>query len=186
MRRGLVFGLGSLLLGSFGTLQAGEDGFQDESFNESHLLRFPEEASPEWGISMGLRTASIPFATEDDVVSDIFPNFHYEGERFFLRGLEGGIKTWKGERWGLDLIGRYRFFDIPEDYQNAIRGDAFDMGLQAYWMLGGETRLEAELLSDTRGQVLAAARLTTELKGQKWLLTPELEVRFKTSDFNTR
>ncbi len=135
---------------------------------------------------MGLRMGSIPFATKDDVVSDIFPNFFYEGERFFLRGLEGGIKLWEGDRSGLDMIGRYRFFDIPKDFQNEIRGDAFDMGLQAYWLWGESGRFEVELLDDMRGNLHAAARVKADLEGEKWLITPELGVRLKTSDFNTR
>lgn len=185
MKRKLIATFGAAILAQAGTIQAGEEVVSRESFDESDLLRFDEKATPEWGLFMGLRAASIPFATQDDVVSDIFPNFYYEGERFFLRGLEGGFKALKGERMGLDVIGRYRFFDIPEDYQNRIRGDAFDMGFQAYWMLGDETRLEAEILGDTKGNIHAAGRLKTNIRGQKWLLTPELEVRFKTSEFNT-
>lgn len=184
MKMRLLSSLGTL--GILGTLHAGEDRLQNDTFDESYLLRVPKEKAPEWGVFMGLRTASIPFATQDDVVSDIFPNFYYEGERFFLRGLEGGFKAWKGDRMGLDVIGRYRFFDIPEDFQNTIRGDAFDMGLQAYRLFGNETRLEAEILSDTRGSIHAAGRIKTNIRGRKWILTPELEVRFKTSDFNTR
>lgn len=183
------YSLGLIVLSMSGVLHAGEERPSTpeiSSFDESYLLRFPEKASPPWGIFMGFRTASIPFRTKDDVVSDIFPNFYYEGERFFLRGIEGGMKLWKGDRKGLDLIGRYRFFDIPKEFQNEVRGDSFDMGLQAYWMLGEDARLEAEILNDLRGNLYAAGRLKKDFKGRKWLLTPELELRFKTSGFNTR
>lgn len=173
-------------LGAIGSLFAGTDAMSHRAFNEQNLLRFSEDSQPSWGVFMGLRTSSIPFAAEDSVVTDIFPNFYYEGERFFLRGLEGGIKFWKGDRKGLDVIGRYRFFDIPRNYQNEIRGDAFDMGFQAYWMWSEDTRFEAEILNDMRGNFHVAARLTTDLRGERWLLTPEVEVRFKTSGFNTR
>ena len=146
----------------------------------------PKNEATDWGVFMGFRTASIPFATEDDVVTDIFPNFYYEGERYFLRGIEGGVRGIQREDWGLDLIGRYRFFDIPNDFQNSIRGDAFDMGLQAYRLLGDHTRLEAEVLSDTKGKIQAAGRIRTVFSGDRYRWNSHLEVRLKSSDYNTR
>ena len=101
----------------------------------SALLR-AEKEEPRWGVTMGLRYAKIPFNSTDDVVADIFPMFYYEGERFFLRGQEGGVRLWGDDQVGVNLLGRYRFFDIPKEFQNEIRGDALDAGLQAYWMLG--------------------------------------------------
>ena len=151
----------------------------------SALLR-PDKENPSWGVAMGVRYAKIPFATKDDVVADIFPMFYYEGERFFMRGLEGGMRLWGDEQRGVNLLGRYRFFDIPKEFQNEIRGDALDVGLQAYWMLGEKAKFEAEVLSDMDGRVHALGRIGTEISGKRWTLNPELELRAKTARFNSR
>lgn len=175
----------SSALGMVENLPAGEFPALEGSVADRTILEFPDNSKP-WGLFMGLRASSIPFAAENDFVTDVFPNFYYEGERFFLRGLESGFKLWEGDGIGLDLIGRYRFFDIPRNYQNEIRADAFDLGFQAYWQLGDSTRFEADILNDLRGNFHAAARIVKDIKGNRWLLTPELEVKFKPSGFNTR
>ena len=163
-----------------GISQASEVGV-----DASALLK-PEQEEPRWGVSMGLRYAKIPFATKDDTVTDIFPMFYYEGERFFLRGQEAGVRLWGDDQMGVNLLGRYRFFDIPKEFQNEIRGDALDAGLQAYWMLGEKAKIEVEVLSDMDGRVHAVGRLGTEISGKRWTFTPEVELQAKTSYFNSR
>lgn len=155
----------------------------EEGLEES-LLKI--ESPPAWGLAMGVRYARIPFKTDDSVVADIFPLFYYEGKHVFLRGQEGGYRLWQDGDYGLNVIGRYRFFDIPKEYQNEIRGDAFDVGLQAYWQLRDDLQLEAEVLSDMDGRMHAVGRLSHSMSGDGWWLTPELEVVAKTSRYNTR
>lgn len=143
---------------------------------------------PPWGIAMGVRYAKIPFHADDSTVADVFPLLYFEGKHIFLRGKEGGFKLWQnpsGES-GVNLLGRYRFFDIPKEFQNEIRGDALDMGIQAYWNLQHDLLLEAELLSDVDGRVQAIGRLGKKISGDGWWLTPELEMIAKTSYFNSR
>ncbi|MBL4575998.1 MAG: MipA/OmpV family protein, partial [Opitutaceae bacterium] len=95
-----------------GAVFAVSDGGEDESV----LFASRRNANQGWGITMGLRYASIPFKTEEKTVADIIPLFYYEGDRFFMRGLEGGMKLWKDNRKGVNLIGRYRFFDVPSEF----------------------------------------------------------------------
>ncbi|MGD2054027.1 MAG: MipA/OmpV family protein, partial [Gammaproteobacteria bacterium] len=75
-----------------------------------------------WGIAMGFRIARIPYPTANDQVSDVVPLLFYDNKYVYLRGLTGGIKLYTEDRFQLSLIGRYRFFDIPAEYQNQIRG----------------------------------------------------------------
>lgn len=82
----LKFFIGLIVLGLTGGSIAQEGGVSQGLVDESDLLRFSGGTPAPWGISMELRMSSIPFATEDDVVSDLVPNFHYEGERYFPRG----------------------------------------------------------------------------------------------------
>lgn len=145
-----------------------------------------ENPSPSWGIAMGVRYARIPFRADDKVVADVFPMFYYDGEKFFLDGLEGGYRLWQDGNRGLEVLGRYRFFDIPKEYQNENRGDALDFGLRAYWEFEQELRLEAELLSDDDGRLHAIGRLSKQVSGNGWWLRPELELLLKSTQFNTR
>ncbi len=142
-------------------------------------------ARPFWGVAMGLRFAKIPFDASDSTVTDVFPLFYYEGERVFLRGLEGGLKLVDHDNFGLNLIGRYRFFDIPREQQNEDRGDALDMGPQFVLPLTENTRAEVELLTDVDGNTHANLRLHGEFNGRRWHLSPQVEIRAKSAEFNS-
>lgn len=168
-----------------GEVTAGEIEPQTRPIHEN-LLRFEEEEPSNWGVGMGLRFTNIPFKTRDKNSSDIYPTFYYDGDLFFMAGKEGGVKLWQDDRWGLNAIGRYRFFDIPREFQNQIRGDELDVGLQAYYMLGDWGKLEGELLTDFDGRLHAIARLSSEYHHGRWSLYPHLELLAKSERFNTR
>lgn len=142
-------------------------------------------ARPFWGVAMGLRFANIPFDASDSTATDVFPLFYYEGEHVFLRGFEGGFKLIDNDNFGLNLVGRYRFFDIPREQQNAARGDALDMGPQFVLPLTENTRAEVELLTDVDGNTHANLRLHGEFNGRRWHLSPQVEIRAKSAEFNS-
>jgi outer membrane protein len=75
-----------------------------------------------WGIAMGFRSARIPYTSSADRVTDVIPLLYFDNKYVFLRGLTSGIKLYTKDKVQLNLIGRYRFFDIPAEYQNQIRG----------------------------------------------------------------
>ncbi len=66
-----------------------------------------------WGIGIGLRYAHFPFAVPDQSATDLVPLLFYEGERVFLRGMEGGVGLFGNARWRLNAYMRYRFPDGP-------------------------------------------------------------------------
>lgn len=144
-----------------------------------------ENARPFWGLALGVRLAHVPFVADDDTVADLFPLFYYEGERIFLRGLEGGVKVVNQESWGANLLGRYRFFGVPREYQDDVRGDALDMGVQLVWTPAPGLRLEVEGLGDSQGHMHGIARVLTEHTRGRWYVSPQLEVRAKTAHFNS-
>ena len=43
-----------------------------------------------WGLGVLFRNAEIPFDTEADNVTSFVPMMFYQGETFFIRGIEGG------------------------------------------------------------------------------------------------
>ncbi|MFC4994306.1 MipA/OmpV family protein [Rubritalea tangerina] len=157
----------------------------DDRSKEVIEISTGEDLLPEWGVAMGVRYAHIPFAAKDKTSSDIFPLFYYEGERFFLRGDYGGIKLWEGEKYGFNALARYRFFDIPEEYDENVRGGAVDMGLQAFWKLDEESQLQFDVLSDPQGRFHSVARWAGDYRRENWRFFPELELRFTGSEFNS-
>lgn len=82
----------------------------------------------DWGIAAGFRIAKIPYPSEERTVQDFIPLMFYDGDIFFIRGLTGGAKLYNQDKWQFSLIGRYRYFDIPAEYQNLVQGNALDAG----------------------------------------------------------
>ncbi len=151
---------------------------------EENLERFHQDQK--WGIAIGLRHADIPFTADDESVEDVLPLMFFENDRFFLRGIEGGIKLHETHDWRFNLLGRYRFFDIPERFQNEVRGSGIDFGLQVEREYGSALTLSLEAMSDTDGRTYANARIGSLLGGGKWSLRPSLGLRMKSSRFNNR
>jgi len=140
-----------------------------------------------WGIGIGLRYAEIPFYTSngDRTVADIVPLMFYDDKHLYIRGLEGGLKIINTDTWKLNAIVRYRFFDIPADIQNQVRGDAWDGGMQVRYNLGAWD-LRSEVMSDFDSRFYTDVGFDAELGNKYASLYPYFGIRIKTSDFNTK
>ncbi|NWK56988.1 MipA/OmpV family protein [Verrucomicrobiaceae bacterium N1E253] len=141
---------------------------------------------PKWGVQMSYRYAHTPFKAGSQNVDGVVPLFYYEGERFFLRGVEGGAHLWNNEQIEIDTFLRYRFFDYPEIYEDSLDHDTFDAGLRASWRLNESSRIAAEILTDFDGRVHGAARWEADHYHDRWWFHPFVEARLKTSNFNSR
>jgi outer membrane protein len=141
----------------------------------------------DWGIAIGLRYAEIPFATAsgDRSVTDVVPLMFYDDKHIFIRGLEGGVKLINTQQVKLNGLLRYRWFDIPDDVQNQVRGDSWDSGVQLRYRLG-DWDLRSEFMSDGDGRVYTDVGFDTSLGNRYASLYPYLGVRIKTADFNTK
>ncbi|WP_174236873.1 MipA/OmpV family protein [Stutzerimonas nosocomialis] len=108
-------------------------------------------------IGLGVAASDSLYAGADKSVS-VLPLLHYEGERFFVRGVTAGMRLIEREGFGLEAIVAGRFegidrsdFGRAELARNGIdrdllddRDDGVDLGLRANWKsLGGEVRLSA-------------------------------------------
>lgn len=90
------------------------------------------------------------------------PIFGYEGERLYLRGIVGGYRLFKGERWSLAPVLRPRFegYDAADSPALAGMGDrslSLDAGAEWSWLadwglLG--VALVTDVLGKHRGQEL--------------------------------
>jgi len=137
-----------------------------------------------WGIAGGFRIARIPFPSEEEQVSDFLPLMFYEGDRFFIRGVEGGAYLYDDEEWLVSLIGRYRFFDIPAEYQNLIRGSGLDAGARLTYRVDETLKTDFELMSDDHGRYYGSVGLRHYMESGSWELFPYARLRIKSADFN--
>ncbi len=137
-----------------------------------------------WGIGLGLRSASIPFKADQDTVQDITPLFFFDNDYVYLDGLEGGVKLLNSESDRISALGRYRFFDIPEQFQNQVRADQFDMGLQWRHQWQGYWRTDVEALADRHGRFHANLTVAKPLGDDNFWIEPWATLRYKSDQFN--
>ena len=126
-----------------------------------------------WGIDMGFRIARIPYPAIEEQVSDVIPLLFFNNKYVFLRGNTGGIKLYDKDEWQFSLIGRYRYFDIFAEYQNKIRGNGLDLGLQGKYRFNPELQSNLEFLSDDEGRLHASidARYAWDLGSCRPMIT---------------
>ena len=110
----------------------------------------------DWGISVGVRTAKIPYPAKEEPVHDFIPLIFYDGDTFFIRGLTGGIKLYNKDDWQFSLIGRYRYFDIPAEFQNLAQGNALDVGGQLKYRINKDFESNFEIMSDEESRYYSA------------------------------
>lgn len=115
----------------------------------------------EWFVGAGAIISSKPHIGLSTKVYPI-PIFGYEGERLYLRGIVGGYRLFKGERWSLAPVLRPRFegYDADDSAALAGMGDrslSLDAGAEWSWLadwglLG--VALVTDVLGKHRGQEL--------------------------------
>jgi len=139
-----------------------------------------------WGIAIGFRSGKIPYATDEDRVSDVLPLLYFDNEYVFVKGRQAGIKLFTDDAIQLNLLSRYRFFDIPSDYQNQIRGDGLDFGLQTIFAAKDNLETSFELMSDDEGRYYSSIGARYYANTGGWKVTPYANLRVKSTDFNNR
>ncbi len=143
-----------------------------------------EYIEQDWAIGALLRYATIPFATGDRTVASFVPMMFFEGERFFLRGIEGGYAFYKADNWKLSAMGRMRFFDFPKEYQNLLMADNVLWGLQFHYEPLPLSYMEVEALSDLEGHFLTNLRAGFLKHSGLFHIETYLQAQLKTAAFN--
>ena len=143
-----------------------------------------EVAEKDWGIAAGFRSAKIPFPAAEERVSDFIPLMFYDGDIFFIRGLTAGAKLYDKERWQFSLIGRYRYFDIPAEFQNLVRGNALDVGGELKYRINNNLETNFEIMSDDEGRYYSVLDTRYHWESGSWELFPYASLRLKSADFN--
>jgi outer membrane protein len=147
----------------------------------TYAYQVPER---DWGIAVGLRSARIPYVTPDETVQDFIPLMFYDGDIFFIRGLTGGIKLYNKDEWQFSLLGRYRYFDIPAEYQNLAQGNALDIGGQLKYRISNNFETNFELLTDDESRYYSSLNARYHWQAGSWELYPYATLRHKSADFN--
>ena len=141
----------------------------------------------QWGLAIGMRRADIPFAvsevSDDTAVYDILPLIRFENDYGFINGLEGGVHLWKNADHQVNVYSRFRFNDIPKEFQNQIKGQSFDFGLQ-YRYSDGPWEADIAVLSDNYKRAYGYTRAQYRWKYDSWSLIPFAELKWKSADFN--
>lgn len=138
-----------------------------------------------WGLGVLFRNAQIPFDTEADNVTSFVPMMFYQGETFFIRGIEGGAHLYQNNDWQFNAIARMRFLDIPAEYQNAVQGDTLDLGFQGRKKLSDRSFLDIELFSDLEGNPYANLSQSWYFQHDNWAFMPKISARYKSASFNS-
>lgn len=147
----------------------------------ANAYEIPEK---DWGIAVGIRSAKIPFKAEDESVQDFIPLMFYDGDIFFIRGLTGGIKLYDKDAWQFSLLGRYRYFDIPAEYQNLVQGNALDVGGQIKYRINDDFETNFEIMTDRESRYYSSVNTRYHWESGSWELFPYATLRYKGADFN--
>lgn len=152
-------------------------------FSFSVYAEIPEK---DWGIAASFRFAKVPYPSDEQTVSDFVPLIIYDGDIFFINGLTGGIKFYNNTKWQFSLIGRYRFFDIPTQYQNLARGNGLDIGGQLKYRITDDFESNFEIMSDDNRRYYSSLDARYQWGYGSWDLNPYATLRYKSTDFNNR
>ncbi|RHW77804.1 MipA/OmpV family protein [Colwellia sp. RSH04] len=139
-----------------------------------------------WGIGVLMRNAEIPFNTISDNVTSFVPMMFYQGETFFMRGIEGGAHLYQQSDWRVNAIARMRFFDIPAEFQNQVQGDTIDLGVQWRKTTGQNSFWDVELFTDLEGNPYGNVSRSWYFQYNNWEFMPKLSARYKSASFNSR
>jgi len=138
-----------------------------------------------WGLGVLFRNAEIPFDTQANNVTSFVPMMFYQGDTFFIRGIEGGAHLYQNNDWQFNTMARMRFFDIPAEYQNEVQGDTIDLGFQARKSFYNNSFLDVELFSDLEGNPYANLSQSWYFHYDSWEFIPKISARYKSASFNS-
>ncbi len=142
-----------------------------------------------WGTGIVARSASIPYydpVVTDDTLNDFVPLFYYEDDYVYLHGLTYGFKLYTLDNWQFSALGRVRFLNIPQEYQNEVQGDTMDYGLRARYFLYDNQYIDLEVMENPDNSTHANLTYSANLKYDDLYIEPHATLRVKDATFNTQ
>ena len=139
----------------------------------------------DWGVGLGFRNAQIPYEADQTSVSDVAPLFFFKGERLTIHGLSAGYRFYDfNEKNSISVVTKYRFFDIPKEFQNNIRGSSFDFGFEYAYLAKKDYKLSASLLFDGSMRSYGLFDLSKNFTFGSLSIKPNAYVEVRSADFN--
>lgn len=156
-----------------------------------------EAKDDRWSLGIAVAARDSPYVGEGTRVRP-FPMVTFDGQRFFWRGITGGIHLVQGSVFTLDAVvaGRFDGFDIKDLDRAGLarngldarmledRDDALDAGLAASWQgRAGELKVSALAdVTDTSGGYEIAVDYGYALQWGRTTVVPGAGVRWMSSD----
>ncbi|GAB2663190.1 MipA/OmpV family protein [Arenimonas aestuarii] len=153
------------------------------------LAQDAPEPQPRWTLGLLAIERDAPYRQlDEDLV--VVPLVRFEGERFYLRGLRGGVVLAKdgGFEFGAFLQGRgdgYEAADSPFLAGMDDRDFSLDIGLAASWRVKRVGQFEASLATDMldrSGGQEAALSWTGLVRAGGWRLLPGASLSWQSGD----
>lgn len=147
------------------------------------------EPQPRWTLGLLAIERDAPYRQLDEDLL-VVPLVRFEGERFYLRGLRGGVVLARdgGFEFGAFVQGRgdgYEAADSPYLAGMDDRDFSLDIGLAASWRVKGVGQFEASLATDMldrSGGQEAAVSWTGLVRAGGWRLLPGVSVAWQSQD----
>lgn len=137
-----------------------------------------------WGVGIGIRSASMPFKTNGNTVNDVVPLLFYQGDNVYLEGASGGIHFYQSDTFSLGFTAGLRFFDIPRYAQNTIQGSQIDVGGRVTWHYSPKLDFSLDLMSDNDGRIYSNLTTDYRIDGEGWDVSLYATLRAKSARFN--
>lgn len=143
------------------------------------------------GLGFVFRAESSPYR-DGGTRDDFLPLYLYEGERFFLRANEAGVRIWRNDTMGFEGFVERRLEGYPEDDAPAslegmeVRNTGADLGARFY-MTHGASRWDLSVrhdVADLSHGTEARAAYGYTIQGDRWRLQPVAQVSWRSGDLN--
>jgi outer membrane protein len=143
------------------------------------------------GLGFVMRAESSPYR-DGGTREDFLPLYMYEGERFFLRTNEAGVRVWRDDTMGVEAFVERRLEGFPEDEEPVsldgmeVRNTGVDLGARFYRRQGA-SRWDLSVRQDIAGlshgtEVRAGYSYTVQ--AERWRLQPVALLSWRSADLN--
>lgn len=155
-----------------------------DSLNDLNLTKkiYSEQT---WGVGATYRTSTIPYSSLDGTSGEFIPLLFFENDYIFLNGLESGFKLAESEDWRFSAIIRIHFVDIPKEYQDSIKTNVNDVGLQIQYKMEDKQFIDLEVMHDIHGRFFSNVRYSNHFENGSLEYKPYAQLQWNSSKYNS-
>jgi outer membrane protein len=109
----------------------------------------------------------------------------YQGRRVYFRGIAGGVHLYHHPAFQVNAVSRIHFVDIPDKYQNKVQPTNLDTGIQFRYLPAHPFFVDVEGMLDIQFNPSVNLRVGMEWRAPGYYLSPYLQAKWKSSDYNS-